>query len=320
MPISGPKVIKSLLIRTVIFLVVLSPFGKGNCEKNSNEKLLPLQINPRAPQILSPSSQDFAIILSIETLNLVASSPSEIYESSIPVEVSVQSFYPQWKLECRIEPIVSALGAFPPNQIFLRLGQREVEENLGGKEGISLEQPVILCEGGFTGPNPISCGKLWLGVKTTFNDPAGEYEFLLKFSILLPDGKNLPVESQTHITLQVEPYYNLQFSSERFHFKVTGPSGYFDADKEIILSVESNVNLNIVAGAQPLQSDDHYIPTKRLFVDCGNGYVNMENNVMVWSNANTGKRNLKFQLLTTLQDPPGEYKGKVKFTCSILRP
>jgi hypothetical protein len=120
----------------------------------------------------------------------------------------------------------------------------------------------------------------------------------------------------------IAPKIKISFSPERIHFPVRGAPGEFYAGS-ILLTVESKHGFIVKARAVPLHSKDGaIIPPERLFVNAGDGYFSLKDDVTVLKRPfevmpkkeRTTSTNLTFKLKTTWDDMAGEYTGEIIFT------
>jgi|GEM_PF-6264796 len=114
----------------------------------------------------------------------------------------------------------------------------------------------------------------------------------------------------------------MSLSPTNIHFSVTGQPGEYEADSQVVLTVESTEGFIVKACASPLKSSQGNIPPARILVKQADGnYHSLDQEVVVLQRAYKSERNptsstrLWFKLQTGWDDPAGEYSGTITFTC-----
>jgi len=107
-----------------------------------------------------------------------------MYDSALPLNVSVGSGFSEWSLHCQASPMVEVTNGWiiPSSRIFMEGGFEDV---LGDTDGmLTLDQPVLISQGSFTGPEFVPVTVLSLRFKSEWMDKPGTYTGQLTFTYL----------------------------------------------------------------------------------------------------------------------------------------
>ena len=137
-----------------------------------------------SPAALGQYLGPFAVEIDPVEITFLVDGPPGLYEANLPVNVSVSSGYSEWTLHCQATPLVEAVGGMiiPPTRLYIGGGYGDV---LGGDETlVSLEQPVVIGEGSFTGPDFELIGVLDFKIRSVWDDRPGTYAGQITFTYL----------------------------------------------------------------------------------------------------------------------------------------
>jgi hypothetical protein len=107
-----------------------------------------------------------------------------MYDASMPLSVSVSSGFSQWSLHCQVSSLVEVTNGWilPASRIFVDGGIIDVMSDEDGL--LPLDQPVLVGQGTFTGPDFVSVGALGLAIQSEWEDKPGTYSGQLTFTYL----------------------------------------------------------------------------------------------------------------------------------------
>ena len=158
-------------------------------------------------------------------------------------------------------------------------------------------------------------------VESTYQLSPGLYTARVKI-----DSPEFPDPNYVTLNINVNEYLAIELSESEVQVLSDGPPGDYDGDREIILSVASNVeSWEARALGENLTSTDDEIPAERLFIfssdKSDDGYMPLNIEQIVASGTYTElseASNLSIRVRTTWEDKAGEYSGRVYFTVIAL--
>jgi hypothetical protein len=128
--------------------------------------------------------EPFAVEVDPQEVSFVIDGPPGMYQAVLPLNVSVSSGFSEWSLHCQASPLVEVSHGWtiPPSRMFLEGGLQDV---FGDEDGLlSLDQPVLVGQGTFTGPESVPIRVLSLRLKSEWEDKPGTYAGQLTFTYL----------------------------------------------------------------------------------------------------------------------------------------
>ena len=128
--------------------------------------------------------EPFAVEVEPQEVSFTIDGPPGMYDADLPLSISVSSGFAQWSLHCQASALVevSKGSMIPASRIFLEGGFEDV---LGAGDGLlTLDQPVLVAQGTFTGPEPEPIGFLNLRIRSEWDDKPGTYAGQLTFTYL----------------------------------------------------------------------------------------------------------------------------------------
>jgi hypothetical protein len=128
--------------------------------------------------------EPFAVEVDPQEVSFVIDGPPGMYDAALPLNVSVSSGFSEWSLHCQASPLVEITNGWiiPPSRIFIAGGFEDV---LGDEDGLlTLDQPVLVGQGSFTGPEFVLAGVLNLSIQSQWQDKPGTYAGQLTFTYL----------------------------------------------------------------------------------------------------------------------------------------
>jgi hypothetical protein len=107
-----------------------------------------------------------------------------MYDATLPLSVSVSSGFSEWSLHCQASALVEVSKGWtiPASRIFMEGGFGDV---LAPEDGLlTLDQPVLVAQGTFTGPEFAPVSLLNLRLRSEWDDKPGTYAGQLTFTYL----------------------------------------------------------------------------------------------------------------------------------------
>ena len=116
----------------------------------------------------------FAVQIEPSQVSFYVDGPPGVYNADMPVNVSVRSGFAEWSLHCQASPLIEQDQglAIPASRIYLASG---LADAFAAETVVSLEQPVIVGDGSFTGPEFVPAGVLQFCLQTEWADAPGTY-------------------------------------------------------------------------------------------------------------------------------------------------
>ncbi len=126
----------------------------------------------------------FAVIVEPEEITFHIDGPPGLYEAGSPVNVSVRSGFPDWSLHCQATPLteISKGWVIPARRLFI-IGAFQ-DAPLGSEGLLSLDQPILVGRGSFTGPEFTLTSVLQFRLRTDWTDHPGTYKGKVTFTFL----------------------------------------------------------------------------------------------------------------------------------------
>lgn len=128
--------------------------------------------------------EPFAVEVDPQDVSFIIDGPPGMYDAALPLNVSVSSGYSEWSLHCQASPMVEIAEGWiiPASRIYIEGG---FQDALGEGDGLlPLDQPVLVGEGMFTGPEFVLVGALNLSIQSEWQDRPGTYTGQITFTYL----------------------------------------------------------------------------------------------------------------------------------------
>jgi hypothetical protein len=122
--------------------------------------------------------EPFAVEVDPQEVSFIIDGPPGMYD------VSVSSGYSEWSLLCQASSLVEVGKGWmiPASRMYTDGGFRDV---LGDGDGlVTLDQPVLVAQGTFTGPEFVLVSVLGLSIKSEWEDRPGTYTGQITFTYL----------------------------------------------------------------------------------------------------------------------------------------
>jgi hypothetical protein len=126
----------------------------------------------------------FAVEIDPVEITFNVDGPPGIYDANLPVSVSVSSGFSDWSLQCQASALIEGThgGVIPPSRIYLSGLIGDI--STGDEPLISLDQPVVVGDGSFTGPDFVPIGMLDFKMESEWDDRPGTYIGQITFTYL----------------------------------------------------------------------------------------------------------------------------------------
>lgn len=128
--------------------------------------------------------EPFAVEVDPQEVSFIIDGPPGMYDASLPLNVSVSSGFSEWSLHCQASPLVEVTNGWmiPASRIFMDGGFEDV---LGDGDGLlTLDQPILVGQGSFTGPEFTLVSVLNFRIQSEWEDRPGSYAGQLTFTYL----------------------------------------------------------------------------------------------------------------------------------------
>jgi hypothetical protein len=128
--------------------------------------------------------EPFAVEVDPQDVSFVIDGPPGMYDAASPLNVSVSSGFSEWSLHCQASPMVEVTNGWiiPASRILMDGGFRDV---FGDGDGLlMLDQPVLVGQGSFTGPEFVLVSVLSLSFRSEWQDRPGTYTGQITFTYL----------------------------------------------------------------------------------------------------------------------------------------
>jgi hypothetical protein len=128
--------------------------------------------------------EPFTVEVDPQEVAFTIDGPPGMYDAVMPLNVSVSSGYSEWSLHCQASSLIEVANgwAIPASRIYMDGGFQDV---LGDGEGVlTLDQPVLVAQGTFTGPEFVLVSVLSLSIQSEWEDKPGTYTGQLTFTYL----------------------------------------------------------------------------------------------------------------------------------------
>lgn len=126
----------------------------------------------------------FAVEIDPVEVTFHVDGPPGIYDADLPVSVSVSSGFSDWSLQCQASALIEGTngGVIPASRIYLSGLIGDIAT--GVEPLISLDQPVVVGDGSFTGPEFVPIGVLDFKMESEWDDRPGTYIGQITFTYL----------------------------------------------------------------------------------------------------------------------------------------
>ena len=128
--------------------------------------------------------EPFAVEVDPQEVSFIIDGPPGMYDAALPLNVSVSSGFSEWSLHCQASPMVEITNGWiiPSSRIFMDGGFQDILNDGDGL--LALDQPVLVGQGTFTGPEFAPVSVLGLRIQSEWNDKPGTYTGQLTFTYL----------------------------------------------------------------------------------------------------------------------------------------
>ena len=128
--------------------------------------------------------EPFAVEVDPQEVSFIIDGPPGMYDAALPLNVSVSSGFSEWSLHCQASSMVEVANGWiiPSSRIFIASGFQDVFDDGDGL--LTLDQPVLVGQGTFTGPEFLLVSVLNLKVQSEWEDRPGTYTGQLTFTYL----------------------------------------------------------------------------------------------------------------------------------------
>ena len=128
--------------------------------------------------------EPFAVEVDPPGVSFTIDGPPGIYNAAMPLNVSVSSGYSEWSLHCQASPMVEVANGWiiPASRISMEGGFQDVLDD--GEGALRLDQPVLVAQGTFTGPEFMLVSVLSLSIQSEWEDRPGTYTGQITFTYL----------------------------------------------------------------------------------------------------------------------------------------
>jgi hypothetical protein len=128
--------------------------------------------------------EPFAVEIDPQDISFHIDGPPGIYDADLPVNVSVSSGFSEWTLHCQASTLAGLLkgGAIPPSRLYLEGVLDDLA--VGDESLVSLDKPVLVAQGTFTGPEFVPVNVLRFRIRSEWEDKPGTYSGQITFTYL----------------------------------------------------------------------------------------------------------------------------------------
>lgn len=128
--------------------------------------------------------EPFAVEVDPQDVSFIIDGPPGMYEAAMPLNVSVSSGFSEWSLHCQASPMVEITNGWilPASRIFIDGGFQDVVDDGDGL--LTLDQPILVGQGSFTGPEFVLVSVLSLSFQSEWQDKPGTYSGEITFTYL----------------------------------------------------------------------------------------------------------------------------------------
>jgi len=128
--------------------------------------------------------EPFAVEVDPQEVSFTVDGPPGMYDAPVPLNVSVSSGYSEWSLHCQASPMVEVENGWiiPASRMYIDGGYQDVLEDGDGL--LTLDQPVLVGQGTFTGPEFVLVSVLNLSLESEWEDRPGTYKGQITFTYL----------------------------------------------------------------------------------------------------------------------------------------
>jgi hypothetical protein len=128
--------------------------------------------------------EPFAVAVEPQEVSFVIDGPPDMYDAASPLNVSVSSGFSEWSLHCQASPLVEVDNGWvlPASRIFMEGGFEDYVGDGGGL--LTLDQPILVGQGTFTGPEFVLVSVLSFRIQSDWQDRPGTYTGQLTFTYL----------------------------------------------------------------------------------------------------------------------------------------
>ncbi len=128
--------------------------------------------------------EPFSVEVDPQEVSFIIDGPPGMYDAALPLSVSVSSGYSEWSLHCQASAMVEVTNGWliPSSRIFIEGGYQDVLGDGGGL--LALDQPVLVGQGSFTGPEFVLVSVLNLSIRSEWKDRPGTYTGQITFTYL----------------------------------------------------------------------------------------------------------------------------------------
>jgi hypothetical protein len=128
--------------------------------------------------------EPFAVEVDPQEVSFTIDGPPGMYRAALPLNVSVSSGFSEWSLHCQASPMVEVNNGWviPASRIMMEGGYEDVLSDADGL--LSIDQPVLIGQGTFTGPEFVPVAVLNFRVQSEWGDRPGTYAGQLTLTYL----------------------------------------------------------------------------------------------------------------------------------------
>jgi hypothetical protein len=319
----------SLVTLELTLLSSESTFAQQEMRTRNPEESIPFRMR----EDFTGNPDEISIIPALDEIVLIPTRKKEITDTSeeenpwicgAKIPITVQSMVPLWGVVIEAKEFTGPEGTLPADRLWVRTEQT-------GRAFQPLVGFVPLVTGDFRTPEKHVSADLQ--VRPAWNDPPGDYHGKLLLQPFMPEDigykgrpnvrsariRENPERIQLNFTIQ--EYISIAIPNTELTFRANRGPGEYKSDRDLVFQVVSNARTwHVECQATPLVSENDEIPAGRLSWEridrfgrrIDSASLNSRSTVLEgYGITSESKAILRFTLLVTMSDRPGEYRGRI---------